>query len=240
MTHIILTGATGLAGSEVLAYALNSPSISRVSVLSRRPVKLAENQPKANVIIHQDFASYPPDLLEQLKGATGCVWAQGISSRGMSEEDYTKITLDYPFAAAKAFSTLGGKMNFVYMSGEGASSSEKSSMLFGRVKGRAENAILGLTKDNPSLHVYNIRPATINPEGNYIAERKPSTQDRLATVFGGMFEKVWKSLVIPTNKLAKVCVDLATGEGQPIPPGEGVEADGRLLRNTALRRLAGM
>ena len=240
MAHIVLTGATGLAGSEVLAYALNSPAISRVSVLSRRPVKLAENQAKANVIIHKDFEVYPQELLEQLKGATGCVWAQGISSRGMSEADYTKITLEYPLAAAKAFSTLGDQMNFVYMSGEGASSTEKSSMMFGRVKGRAENAILGLSKEYPSLHVYNIRPATINPEGNYVAERKPSTQDRMATLLGGVFEKVWKSFVIPTNKLAKVCVDLATGNGEPISPGEGVEADGRLLRNTALRKLAGM
>lgn len=240
MAHIILTGATGSAGSAVLAYALNSPSISRISVLSRRPVKLAENQPKANVVIHKDFETYPPELLDQLKGATGCVWAQGITSRGMTEEDYTKITVDYPIAAAKALSTLGDKMNFVYMSGEGASSDEKASMMFGRVKGRAENALLALSADHPSLNVYNIRPATINPQGNYLAERNPSTQDILATFLGGIFEKVRKSFVIPTDKLAKVCVDLATGDGKAIQPGQGVEKDGRLLRNTALRRLAGM
>lgn len=238
MAHIILTGATGTAGSAILSHALNSPAIARVSVLSRRPVKLAENESKANVIIHKNFEIYPQDVLEQLKGATGCVWAQGISSRGMSEADYTKITVDYPVAAAKAFSTLGDKMNFVYMSGEGANSEEKSSMMFGRVKGRAENAILALSRDHPSLHVYNIRPAGINPQGNYIAERKPTTKDRLSTLLGGLFERVWKSFVIPTNMLAKVCVDLAVGDGKPVPPGEGVESDGRLLRNTALRRLA--
>lgn len=240
MAHIILTGATGSAGAAILAYAIKSPAIARVSVLSRRPVKLAENESKAEVIIHKDFANYPPDVLNRLKGATGCIWAQGISSRGMSEDEYTKITLDYPVAAANAFSTLGEKMNFVYMSGEGASSQEKSSMMFGRVKGRAENAILALSHDHTSLHIYNIRPATINPEGNYLAERHPTTQDRLSTFLGGIFEKVWKSFVIPTDKLAKACVDLATGDGKPIPPGQGVESDGRLLRNTALRRLAGM
>ena len=238
MAHVILTGATGTAGAAVLAYALKSSSISRVSVLSRRPVKLAENQPKANVIIHKDFETYPPDVLEQLKGATGCIWAQGISSRGMNEAEYSKITIDYPVAAAKAFSTLGVDMNFVYMSGEGADMNEKSSFLFGRVKGRAENAMLALPKDHPSLHIYNIRPAAINPEGNYLQERKPTLQDRLSTGLGGVFEKVWKSFVIPTNKLAKVCVDLATGDGKPVPAGEGVGEDGRLLRNTALRRLA--
>ena len=240
MAHIIVTGATGSAGAAILAYALSSPSIARVSVLSRRPVKLAENEPKANVIIHKDFETYPKDVLEQLQGATGCIWAQGISSRGMSETEYMKITVDYPVAAARALSTLGDKMNFVYMSGEGASSEEKSSMMFGRIKGRAENAILALSSDHPSLNVYNIRPATINPQGNYLAERKPSTQDRLCTIVGGVFEKVWKSFVIPTDKLAKACVELAVSDGKPIAAGPGVEKNGRLLRNTALRRLAGM
>ena len=239
MAHIVLTGATGLAGSAVLAQALKSPAIARISLLSRRPVKLAENEPKAHIIIHKDFATYPEELLAQLKGATGCIWAQGITSRGMSEAEYTKITVDYPVAAAKAFASLGDSMNFVYMSGEGASSTEKSSMLFGRVKGKAENALLALPNEYPSLHVYNIRPATINPEGNYLAERKPSMQDRAATWLGAAFEVVWKSFVISTERLAQVCVDLATGDGKPIPPGQGVEKDGRLLRNTAIRRLAG-
>ncbi len=242
MAHIILTGATGTAGAAILDCALKSPAIARISVLSRRPVKLAESQPKANVIIHKDYTSYPPDVLDQLKGATGCVWAQGISSRGMSEKDYEAITIDYPVAAAKAFAGLGEKdnFNFVYMSGEGANMSEKSSFMFGRIKGRAENALLALQLELASLSVYNIRPAAINPEGNYLQERKPTMQDRAATLLGGVFEKVWKSYVIPTPKLAQVCLDLATGDGKPLEAGEGIEADGRLVRNTAIRRMAGM
>ena len=158
----------------------------------------------------------------------------------MTEADYTKIAVDYPLAAAKAFSKLGDNMNFVYMSGEGADMNGKASMMFGRVKGHAEKTLLELQTEYPSLHVYNIRPAAINPEGNYLQERKPTLQDRLSTGLGGIFEKVWKSFVIPTPKLAKACIDLAISDGTPIPPGVGVEADGRLLRNTALRRLAGM
>ena len=240
MAHIILTGATGSAGSAILAYAIKSPAIARVSVLSRRPVKLAENEPKAQVIIHKDFNDYPTDVLKQLKGATGCIWAQGISSVGMSEDEYTKITLDYPVAAAKAFAGLGDNMNFVYMSGEGASSEEKSMQMFGRIKGRAENTVLALSKEYPSLSVYNIRPAAINPQGNYLAERKTTMQDRASTWLGGLFEVVWKGMVISTERLARVCIDLATGDGKPIASGQGVESDGRLLRNTALRRLSSM
>ena len=240
MAHIILTGATGSAGAAVLAHALSSPAVSRISILSRRPVKLAEYQPKAKVIIHKDYENYPPEVLEQLNDAKGVIWAQGISSRGMSEADYTKITHDYPIAAAKAFSAVNSQINFVYISGEGADTQEKSSMLFGRVKGRAENALHALQKDYGSLNVSNIRPAMINPQGNYLSERNPTMQDRALTLLGGLFERIWKSGVIPTDKLARVCVDLATGDGEPISAGEGVEADGRLLRNTALRRLAGI
>lgn len=239
MAHIILTGATGTAGAAVLSYCLASPSIARVSILSRRPVKLAENQPKAVVILHKDFEQYPASVLEQLEGATGCVWAQGISSRGMTETDYTKITVDYPVAAAKAFAGLGQKVNFVYVSGEGANM-EGSGMMFGRIKGQAEKKLLELGVERPSLNVYNARPAAINPQGQYLAERSPSLQDRLSTGLGGIFEKVWSSFVIPTPSLAKVLVDLATGDGEPVPAGAGIEADGRLLRNTAIRRLAGL
>lgn len=240
MAHIILTGATGTAGSAVLAYALTSPAVSRISILSRRPVKLAENQPKANVIIHKDFEHYPEEVLDQLKGANGCIWAQGISARGMTEDAYTKITIDYPIAAAKAFGGLDGKVNFVYMSGEGADMEEKSSFMFGKIKGRAEKTLLGLQKEHPSLKIYNVRPAAINPQGKYLAERKPSWYDRTSTLMGGLLALVAKSYEIPTDKLAKACVDLAVGDGEAIPAGEGVEADGRLLRNTALRRLAGL
>jgi len=224
----------------VLAYALSSPSISKITILSRRPVKLAENEPKAKVILHTDYERYSEEVLRELKGASGCVWAQGISSRGMNEPDYTKITVDYPVAAAKALATMDRNMNFVYFSGEGADTQEKATMLFGRVKGRAENALLKLQDSNPMLRVYNIRPAIINPQGRYLAERKVTMQDTGSTFLGGLCEKVWKSFVIPSDGLAKVCVDLAIGDGEPVQPGTGVELNGRLLRNTALRRLAGM
>jgi hypothetical protein len=243
MAHIILTGATGTAGAAILDVALKSSAIARISVLSRRPVALADGQPKANVIIHKDWTAYPPALLDQLKGATGCIWAQGISSRGMNERDYEEITVTYPVAAAIAFSELSGngeQFKFVYMSGEGADMTEKSSLLFGRIKGRAETALLKLEGEVEGLSVFNVRPATINPEGNYLQERQPTLQDRASTVLGGFFERVWKSFVIPTPKLAKVCLDLATGDGKPLVDGVGIEAEGRLVRNTGLRRLAGM
>jgi hypothetical protein len=65
---------------------LVTPSISKISILSRRPVPQAEGHSKANVIIQSDYNNYPPSILEQLKGAEGVVWAQGISATEVSKQ----------------------------------------------------------------------------------------------------------------------------------------------------------
>lgn len=84
--HLILTGATGLIGSAVLDNMLAQESISRISILSRRPVRMAEGHSKAHVILHNDFHKYEPELLEQLKDAQGCVWALGVSQNDVDKK----------------------------------------------------------------------------------------------------------------------------------------------------------
>jgi NAD dependent epimerase/dehydratase family enzyme len=84
--HLILTGATGLVGSAVLQNMIAMESVTKITILSRRDVPQANDFPqKANVIIHKDFETYEPSLLEQLKDADGCVWAQGISATKVSK-----------------------------------------------------------------------------------------------------------------------------------------------------------
>lgn len=243
MAHIIVTGATGLAGSAILAECLASPAIAKVSILSRRPVTFAEANPKANVIIHSDYSSYPPSTLEQIRGATGCIWAQGKSSVGMQTDEYTALTHDWPLAAANAMADLpndGEKFKFVYISGEGADPTEKSSQMFGRVKGRAEKNLLAMTTTKPALSVYNLRPGVIDPMGNDPRNKPFSIMaDLPIRIFGPIFKFVYPSMHTPTKSLAEVSVRLAAGDGQPLA-GKGVEAEGWTLRNVAIRRLAGL
>lgn len=86
--RLILTGATGLVGSATLNHILSLPpgQISRLFILSRSPVPMAEGKPNVTVIEHKDFNEYGPELLEKLKGADGCIWAQGISQTQVSKE----------------------------------------------------------------------------------------------------------------------------------------------------------
>lgn len=88
MAHLILTGATGLVGSAALLQALSLPTsqVSKISILSRREVPLAEGRPNVDVIIHKDFNRYEPELLEKLKGASAAIWAQGVSVTQVSKE----------------------------------------------------------------------------------------------------------------------------------------------------------
>ncbi|KAL5428964.1 hypothetical protein PMIN04_000570 [Paraphaeosphaeria minitans] len=93
MVHLILTGATGLVGSGVLQQMLANDTVSRISILSRRPVKMAEgNEAKVKVIIHKDFKTYPLALLDELKtrrAACGRWVPRRTMSKGAVFRDHT-------------------------------------------------------------------------------------------------------------------------------------------------------
>jgi uncharacterized protein YbjT (DUF2867 family) len=86
--HLILTGATGLVGSATLEAMIKMKEITKISVISRRPVQMAEDakDPRVHVILHKDFEHYDQSLLKQVKDATGCVWALGISQTKVNKE----------------------------------------------------------------------------------------------------------------------------------------------------------
>lgn len=98
--HLILTGATGLVGAAVLESMLAQESISRISILSRRPVKMAEGHDKAKVILHKDFKIYDEAMLQELRDAQGCVWALGVSMNDVNKE-YARLSLHSRYASAE-------------------------------------------------------------------------------------------------------------------------------------------
>jgi len=74
---------------------------------------MAQGHEKVQVIIHKDFKDYPPEIIEKLKGAEGCVWALGISQTQVDKKQYEEITYEYTMAAAKAFAGLSDPFKFV-------------------------------------------------------------------------------------------------------------------------------
>jgi uncharacterized protein YbjT (DUF2867 family) len=97
-------------------------------------------------------------LEAQLTGFDACFFCLGVTSNGMKEADYARVTYTFTLAAAETLSRLNPGMTFIYVSGSGTDSSEKGRPMWARVKGRTENALLKLP-----LNAYMFRPGFIQP-----------------------------------------------------------------------------
>ncbi|KAL2060307.1 hypothetical protein VTL71DRAFT_9702 [Oculimacula yallundae] len=169
---IILSGTTGFIGTEILNQALASAEITSIIVLSRKPLpeKYTSN-PKLKVIIIEDFISYSPEVLKELDGAVGCIWA--IGAKSLDAATARKVTVDYTLAAVKAFSTLSGSktqpFRFVFVSGAAVVRDQKANVwLFPtarKVAGEAEINLLAFAeKSDGKFESFITRPAFVLPK----------------------------------------------------------------------------
>ena len=146
----IITGSTGMVGEGVLLGCLDHPDVERVLVINRKPGGMSH--PKLREIIHADFFDLTP-LEPQLAGYNACFFCLGVSSVGMSAEDYRRITYDLTLNAARLLAKISPEMTFCYVSGKSTDSSEKGGVAWARVKGATENALMRLFR-----HAYMFRP----------------------------------------------------------------------------------
>ena len=151
---VIVFGATGMVGEGVLFKALSHEDVESVLVIGRRPCMVTHL--KLKEIIHHDFFNYS-SIEEQLKGYHACFFCLGVSSVGMTERDYSRITYDLTMQAATVLSRCNPTMTFCYVSGMGTDSTEQGRIMWARVKGRTENHLAKL----PFKSVYSFRPGFI-------------------------------------------------------------------------------
>jgi uncharacterized protein YbjT (DUF2867 family) len=156
---IIITGATGMVGEGVLFECLQHDNVSEILLLSRKHYDISH--PKVKELLVQDFFSLEEHLME-LKNYDACFFCAGISSVGMNESDYTRITYDTTMHVARSLSAINSNMVFTYVSGQSTDSSEKGRMMWARVKGKTENDLMKL----PFKSVYNFRPGYMHPFKN--------------------------------------------------------------------------
>jgi uncharacterized protein YbjT (DUF2867 family) len=153
---IIITGATGLVGEGVLFACLEHPDVQEVLMVNRRP--FSRKHPKLKECIVPDFFNL--DGFEtQLSGYDACFYCAGISSRGLDEAAYSRITYHTPLHFANKLVSLNSSMVFSHISGGSTDGSEKGPVMWARVKGKAENALMKL----PFKKVYNFRPGVMKP-----------------------------------------------------------------------------
>ncbi|KAJ4316242.1 hypothetical protein N0V84_007952 [Fusarium piperis] len=251
--HLILTGATGLVGSAVLDNMLKTKDITKISILTRRPVPMVIDSPdpRVNVIIHNDFSTYKPEVLRELAGARGCVWALGISQNKVNKEDYVRITKDYTLEAAKAFSTLvhDGEepFRFVYVSGEGATQSPgRFSLIFARVKGETETALGEMSTKIPTLQADSVRPALVDAAAHESIQKylpDPGLIQRgLVAVVGPPIKAFYRSAHSPTPILGDFLTKMAMGkvDSQLEGPGAFRLGGAWIVENVGFRRVMGL
>lgn len=138
--RIIITGSTGMVGEGILLECLDLPQVTEILSVSRRPTGI--EHPKLTEYIVKDFLSITEND-EKLKGYDACFFCAGVSSVGMKEEDYRRITYDTTLHFARALNP-NPKMTFVYVSGGGTDSTEKGRMAWARIKGKTENDLMKL------------------------------------------------------------------------------------------------
>ena len=139
----IITGATGMVGEGVLLECLNHPDVEQVLVINRKPGGVSH--PKLREIIHVEFFNLAP-IERQLTGFNACFFCLGVSSVGMSKEEYKHITYDLTLNMAQLLAKLNPEMTFCYVTGAGTDSSEQGRIAWARVKGATENALIRLFK----------------------------------------------------------------------------------------------
>ena len=152
----IIFGASGMVGEGVLLEALSHEEVDSVLVIGRRPCKVVHE--KLKELILRDFSDYSP-IKDYLTGYHACFFCLGISSVGMEEQEYHRITYDLTMQAAGVLSALNPEMTFCYVSGAGTDSTEKGRLMWARVKGKTENHLAKL----PFKAVYLFRPALLKP-----------------------------------------------------------------------------
>jgi len=154
--NIMIFGATGMVGQGVLRECLLAPDVARVTAVGRTATGIAHA--KLRDLLVRDLTDYRA-VEADLSGFDACFFCLGVSSAGMSEAEYTRLTYDLTLAAAEVLARLNPQMTFVYVSGVGTDSSERGSIMWARVKGRTENALRRL----PFKAVFLFRPSVIQP-----------------------------------------------------------------------------
>jgi hypothetical protein len=196
--RVVLTGATGMVGQGVLRECLLDPAVTGVLAIGRSST--GQQHQKLKEAIPKDPADLS-SIADNLSGYDACFFCLGVSAAGMTEEAYKRITYDLTMSLAVPLARLNPEMTFVYVSGTGTDSTEKGRMMWARVKGATENALMRM----PFKAAYMFRPGYIQPLHG--VRTKTKWYAAFYAVMAPMFP-VWKRL-LPKYVTTTECIGRA-------------------------------
>jgi uncharacterized protein YbjT (DUF2867 family) len=220
--RVLIFGATGMVGSGVLLEALGSSTVSSVVVVGRKPT--GTGHPKLEETLHDDFFDLDA-VRDRLVGIDACFFCLGVSSAGMNEAEYHRLTYALTIAAARALLEASPASTFCYVSGSGTDSSERGRWMWARVKGKTENALLGM----PFKAAYMFRPAFIQPlKGVRSKTRLYAILYALAAPVAPILTRVAPSLATDSTTLGRAMLRVAAeGFERPILESRDINRLGR-------------
>ena len=207
---VILFGATGMVGAGVLHECLRDDGVQEVWAVQRS--SSGRSHPRLRELIRTDFLDYR-DALDDFHGADACFFCLGVTAVGKSEEEYSRLTYDLALAAARAMAEVNPGMTFCYVSGQGTDSSETGRVMWARVKGRTENALLRLP-----LKAYMLRPGYIQPMGGIKSKTRVyrAFYQVMAPVYP-VLKRLTPNLVTTNETVGRAMIALArNGYSKPI------------------------
>ncbi|MFE2324701.1 epimerase [Streptomyces sp. NPDC059385] len=219
--NVILFGATGMIGRSVLRECLRDDSVETVLAVGRSP--LGVSHPKLREHVQDD----PSDLAAagvDPAAYDACFFCLGVSSVGMKEEAYRRVTYDLTLAVARPLAAANPGMTFVYVSGEGTDSTERGRLMWARVKGRTENALLELP-----FRAYMFRPGIVQPvRGVPSKTRLYRTLYAVTAPLIRLLRRIAPNLVTSSEEMGRAMIAVAT---------PGTEVPGHVLRPADINRL---
>lgn len=200
---VIIYGATGMIGQGALRACLNDPQVEAVLAVGRTATGV--QHPKLKELMMRDLADYS-HFDAALAGYDACFFCLGTTVAGKTEAEYRRVTQGFTMAAAQTLLRLNPQMTFVYVSAEGADSSEKGPLMWARVRGELENALLRM----PFKGVYILRPAFIQPMDG--EQSKTPAYRMMYNAFKpllGTIKKLFPSYATDTRVLGRAMIVLA-------------------------------
>jgi len=196
-------GATGMVGQGVVRECLIADDVDEVVSVGRSSAGI--DDPKFREVLRRDLTDLG-DVAE-LSGVDACFFCLGVPSAGMKEPEYTKITYDLTMSAAGAVAAHNPAATFVYVSGQGADTSEQGRVMWARVRGRTENALLAT-----SLNAYILRPGYIQPmHGAQSRVTLYRTIYRVTSVLYPVLKRLAGNHIATTEVIGRAMLALARG-----------------------------
>ena len=200
---VVIFGATGMVGRGTLRECLRDPQVEGILSVVRSPG--GKQHEKLREVVHQNLLDFTA-IENELAGLDACIYCIGVASTAMTEDAYARVTYESTTAAARTLLRLNPRMSFVFVSGAGADRTERGNMMWARIKGKTENALLAM----PFRSVYVFRPAMIQPLDG-IESKTPSYRImyRLIAPFLSATRHFWPQYITTTQELGRALLAAA-------------------------------